>query len=108
MLPSMILTTDTELTQRAARGDRDAFARVYEDCFPAVWTFACRQTMGRPAAEALTSRVLRQTFGELVSYDAQIPFAAWLHALSLRVAASPSPRTARRGLPAPPHTTRRA
>lgn len=108
MLPSMILTTDTELTQRAARGDRDAFGRVYEDCLPAVWTFACRRTVGRTAAEVLTSRVLRRTFSELALYDGQVPFAAWLHALALRVAASPAPRTSRPGLPAPPHTTRHA
>ena len=102
----MILTTDTEITQRAARGDRDAFGRLYEDCLPAVWAFARRRTAGRPAAEVLTSRILRRAFGELASYDGQVPFAAWLHALALRVSASPPPRTSRPGLPAPPHTTR--
>lgn len=104
----MIRTTDSELTQRAAHGDRDAFRCVYADSLPVVWAFACRRTAGRPAAEALTSRILRRAFGELSSYDGQVPFAAWLHTVALRVAASPTPHTTRSGPPAPPHTTRRA
>lgn len=104
----MLRTTDTDLTQRAARGDRDAFGRIYGDCLPAVWAFAYRRTGGRAEAEALTSRILRRAFSEIASYDGQVPFAAWLHALALRVAASPPPRASRPGLPAPPHTTRQA
>ncbi len=102
----MIFTTDTELTQRAAHGDREAFERVFENCLPAVWAFACRRTDGTAGAEALTVRILRRTFRELASYDGQIPFAAWLHTLALRVAATP-PRASRPGLP-PQHTTRLA
>ncbi len=104
----MLRTTDTDLTKRAARGDRDAFGRVYGDCLPVVWSFACRRTASRAEAEALTSRILRRAFGEIATYDGQVPFAAWLHALARRVAATPPPRAARPGLAAPPHTTRHA
>ncbi len=104
----MIPKTDTELTQRAAHGDRDAFGRLFDECLPVVWSFACRRTAERQAAETLTSRILRRAFAELESYDGQIPFAAWLHALALRVAATPLPRTARPEQPASPQSTRQA
>ena len=104
----MIASTDTELTQRAAQGDRDAFGRLYEQCVPVVWAFACRRSGDRPEAELLTSRILRRAIEELESYDGSVPFAAWLHALALRVAATPPPRTARPELPASPHSTRQA
>lgn len=105
----MLSTTDTELTQRAACGDREAFARVYDHSLPPVWAFACQRARGqRAAAEALTSRILRRMFVELASYDGQVPFAAWLLAVAQRVAAAPAPRALRPTRSAPPYTPRHA
>ena len=99
----MLVSTDTELTRRAAAGDRDAFERLFAQCLPSVWAFASRRAAGRAAAEALTGRILRRAFAELDHYDGQVPFAAWLLTLARRVASSQAPRPTRPTAP-PPRT----
>lgn len=91
----MLVSTDTELTHRAAAGDREAFERVYAASLPAVWAFAMRRTGSRAAAEALTARILRRAFAELEGYDGQVPFGAWLLGVARRVATAQWPRPAR-------------
>jgi len=102
----VLVSTDTDLTRRAAAGDRDAFERVYAQCVPAIWAFASRHASGRAAAELLAGRILRRAFAELDGYDGQVPFAAWLLVLARRVATAPAPRPARP--PLAPHRTRQA
>jgi len=102
----MIVATDTDLTQRAASGDREAFGRVFEQSLPAVWAFACRRTGNRAASEMLTRRILCRAVDELGSYDGQVPFAAWLLAVARRVAAPASPRRTRPHGRRPAPTTR--
>jgi DNA-directed RNA polymerase specialized sigma24 family protein len=91
----VLVSTDTDLTRRAAAGDRDAFERVYAQSLPAVWSFASRRAAGRASAEALAGRILRRAFAELDGYDGQVPFAAWLLAIARRVANAQAPRAAR-------------
>lgn len=102
----MLVTTDTQLTQRAARGDREAFERVFAASLPPVWAFARRRASSRFAAEALAGRILRRAFAELEGYDGQVPYAAWLLALARRVAQTQAPRPAR--TPTPPHRSHHA
>ncbi len=102
----MRVAADTDLIQRAAAGDRDAFEQVFADCLPSVWAFVGRRTRGRAAAEALASRILRRAFAELDDYDGQVPFAAWLLALARRVASTNAPHPAR--LSGPPRHTHHA
>jgi RNA polymerase sigma-70 factor (ECF subfamily) len=99
----VLVSTDTEITQRAAAGDREAFEQVYAACLPAIWRFVSRRTAGRAAAEALTGRILRRAFCEIGDYDGQVPFAAWLHAVARRVANVQVPHPARPS-GAPPRT----
>lgn len=99
----MLVSTDTELTHRAAAGDRDAFDRVFAHALPAVWAYASRRVSGRAAAEALTGRILRRAFLELDDYDGQVPFGAWLLTVARRVASVQLPRT-RRQVGTPPCT----
>jgi RNA polymerase sigma-70 factor (ECF subfamily) len=99
----MLMTTDTALVQRAARGDRDAFASIYEESFRCVYAFAARETRSRAAAEALTERVLVQVFKVLDRYAGDVPFAAWLQAIAKSVAAGErSRRRPARVAPKPP------
>ena len=91
----MLLTTDTELTRRALRGDPDAFTRVFEASFPCVWRFAARRLGSAVGAETLTAEILARMFRELGAYDGEVPFAAWLLALCKETARAAS------GLPAP-------
>jgi RNA polymerase sigma-70 factor (ECF subfamily) len=99
----MLMTTDTALVQRVARGDRDAFASIYEESFRCVYAFAARETLSRAAAEALTERVLLQVFEVLDRYAGDVPFAAWLQAIAKSVAAGErSRRRPARVAPKPP------
>lgn len=99
----MLMTTDAALVQRAARGDRDAFASIYDESFRCVYAFAARETQNRAAAEALTERVLVQVFEALDGYTGDVPFAAWLQAIAKSLAASErSRRRPARVAPKPP------
>lgn len=88
----MLMTTDTVLVQRAALGDREAFASIYEESFRCVYAFAARQTGTKAAAEALTEVILIQVFGTLESYEGDVPFAAWLQSIAKNVVAGTAPR----------------
>lgn len=88
----MLMTTDTALVQRAALGDPDAFASIYEESFRCVYAFAARATPGRARAEMLTERILVKVFEALGHYAGDVPFAAWLHAVAKTVAVDPQPR----------------
>jgi RNA polymerase sigma-70 factor (ECF subfamily) len=88
----MLMTTDTVLVQRAARGDREAFASIYEETFRCIYAFAARRTHTRAAAEALTEVILIQVFGMLESYAGDVPFAAWLLSVAKSVVAGTGPR----------------
>lgn len=102
----MLVSTDTDLTQRAAAGDRDAFERVYAESVPAVWAFVTRRGGGRASAEALAARILRRAFAELDGYDGRVPYAAWLLGVARRVASAQAPRPTRP--PSAPHRSHHA
>lgn len=91
----MLVSTDTELVQRAADADREAFEQLFAACLPAVWAFATRRSVGRAGAEALTTRILRRAFLELEHYDGEVPFGAWLLGVARRVTALQAPRPSR-------------
>jgi len=93
---SMLLTTDTELARRARRGDREAFAQIFDASLPCVWRYAARHARRRAAAELLTERILARVFLELDRYDGEVPFAAWLLALCKETSAPSPPTSARR------------
>jgi DNA-directed RNA polymerase specialized sigma24 family protein len=91
----VLVSTDTDLIQRAAEGDREAFEYVYSQCFPPIWSLASRTAAGRVSAEALARRILQQAFAELDDYDGQVPFAAWLLSVAHRVARTHAPHPTR-------------
>ena len=99
----MLMTTDTALVQRAALGDPEAFASIYEESFRCVYAFAARETRDRAAAELLTERILVRVFEALDRYAGDVPFAAWLQAIAKSVAAGErSRRRPARVAPKPP------
>jgi len=84
----MLMTADPRLVQRAALGDAEAFATIYEQSLGCVYAFALRRTSGREAAEKLTERILEQIFGQLDGYTGDVPFAAWLLGIAKGVASA--------------------
>jgi RNA polymerase sigma-70 factor (ECF subfamily) len=88
----MLMTTDTVLVQRAAGGDRDAFASIYEESFRCVYAYAARQTGTKAAAESLTEVILIEVFDSLASYAGDVPFAAWLQSIAKHVVTGTAPR----------------
>lgn len=76
---------DPQLVRRAASGEAEAFAAVYQQGFNRVYRFAVRRTSGRQEAEALTERILEQSFGQLDRYTGAVPFSAWLLGIAKRV-----------------------
>jgi RNA polymerase sigma-70 factor, ECF subfamily len=99
----MLMTTDSALVRRAALGDREAFALIYEESFRCIHAFAARETQDRAAAEVLTERILVRVFEALDRYAGDVPFAAWLQAIAKTVAADePSHCRPSRVAPKPP------
>jgi RNA polymerase sigma-70 factor (ECF subfamily) len=98
----MLMTTDTLLVYRAARGDRDAFERIYDASFACVHAFAAQRTASRAAAETLARDILAHAFAGLDDYAGDVPFAAWLYGVAKQVAAKSRvglPQRARRAAP---------
>lgn len=81
----MLMTTDTLLIYRAARGDREAFETIYEASFACAYAFAVRHSASRRVAEDLTRRILARAFEQLEDYAGDVPFAAWLFGIARQV-----------------------
>jgi DNA-directed RNA polymerase specialized sigma24 family protein len=98
----MLMTTDTLLVYRAARGDREAFERIYDASFACAWAFAGQRTGTRAAAESLARAILAHAFAHLDDYAGDVPFAAWLFGVAKQVATrsrGSRPQRARRTAP---------
>jgi hypothetical protein len=52
----MLMATDTALVQRAALGDADAFASVYEESFRCIYAFAARATSAVTGGDEVARR----------------------------------------------------
>ena len=101
----MLMTTDTGLVRRAASGDADAFATLYEQSVGPVYAFALHRTGERGAAEDLTRRILAEVVVQLDAYAGEVPFAAWLLGIAKRVAPRSGPAGRKPAAVPPPGTT---
>ena len=82
---SLIGTDDVELIARAARGDREAFGRLYERYVLRVFRHIYFLTSDSQLAEDLTAQTFLKTLEALPRYEIRgIPFLAWL----LRIASN--------------------
>ncbi|GHA28970.1 hypothetical protein GCM10010372_31080 [Streptomyces tauricus] len=77
----------TELVARAAAGDRDAFATLYNEFRPQVFTYLDRRTMNRPLAEDLTQDVFLRALSRLETFHAERGggFGAWLMTIARNI-----------------------
>ncbi|HTR97107.1 MAG TPA: sigma-70 family RNA polymerase sigma factor [Candidatus Acidoferrales bacterium] len=80
-LSPILETSDVGL---AARGDAQAFARLYEDHKDRIWALACRMTSPDRAAE-LTQDVFVRAWQKLGTFRGEAQFGTWLHRLAVNL-----------------------
>lgn len=79
--------TLAELLERAARGDQDAFARLYDDTVPRVYGLVLRVVRDPALAEDVTRRVFVGAWLQAGHYDAsRASVLAWLTTAAHRCA----------------------
>jgi RNA polymerase sigma-70 factor (ECF subfamily) len=80
---SQILETRDDVA-RAARGDAQAFARLYEEHKDRIWALARRMTGHEHAAE-LTQDVFVRAWQKLGTFRGESKFSTWLHRLAVNL-----------------------
>jgi RNA polymerase sigma-70 factor (ECF subfamily) len=79
-------TADDELVALAQRGDREAFAALYDRYLPRIHGYAYRLLGGREAAEDASTEVFMRALAALPAYRAG-SFRSWLFAIAHNVVA---------------------
>ena len=69
----------------AARGDRDAFERLYRANTGRVFALCIRMVGDRTTAEELTQDVFVRAWGKLDQFRGDASFSTWLHRLAVNV-----------------------
>ena len=70
-----------ELVRRSKQGDRDAFAKVYEQCAPAVHGLL-RASLPREHCEDLHQEVFVTAWTQLDRFDARQSFPPWVYGIA--------------------------
>lgn len=70
---------------RAARGDRDAFGRLYQAHAGRVFALCARMTADRALAEELTQDAFVRAWEKLPLFRGESSFGTWLHRLTVNV-----------------------
>jgi RNA polymerase sigma-70 factor (ECF subfamily) len=83
--PASRPTTDPGDAVRAAAGDRDAFARLYEAHAARVFALCARMTADRALAEELTQDAFVRAWEKLPLFRGESSFGTWLHRLTVNV-----------------------
>jgi RNA polymerase sigma-70 factor (ECF subfamily) len=74
---------DSQLIQRAQKGDREAIAALYDGCYASVFTFIYYRVSDLECAEDLAIEVFVRMISMLPSYaDQGRPFLAWLYTIA--------------------------
>ncbi len=67
------------LAQRAQKGDKEAFARLYEAHFDKIYRYTLLRVENKAEAEDMTQQVFVRAFESIPSYRWKgVPFSAWL------------------------------
>jgi RNA polymerase sigma-70 factor, ECF subfamily len=76
-------TEEQEILERAARGDSDAFGKLYERYVERIFNYVYYRTGDVHDAEDLTARVFHRALNHIVNYtDRGLPFSAWLYRIA--------------------------
>jgi RNA polymerase sigma-70 factor (ECF subfamily) len=74
---------DFALTQRAAKGDMQSFAELFERHNRRVYSLCLRMTQNQSEAEDLAQEVFVQLFRKIGSFRGESAFTTWLHRLTV-------------------------
>ncbi len=74
---------DFELTQRAAKGDSEAFELLYRRHFRRVYALTLRMLGDPTLAEDLTQEVFVNLFSKIGSFRGESQFTTWLHRMTV-------------------------
>lgn len=83
--PPPLACADPGDAARAAAGDRDAFARLYQAHTGRVFALCARMTADRALAEELTQDVFVRAWEKLPLFRGESSFGTWLHRLAVNV-----------------------
>jgi RNA polymerase sigma-70 factor (ECF subfamily) len=75
--------TDHVLTQKAASGDMQSFAELFERHNRRVYSLCLRMTQNQSEAEDLAQEVFVQLFRKIGSFRGESAFTTWLHRLTV-------------------------
>jgi len=77
--------SEKELVRLAQRGDKNAFARLYERHKQRVYAICFRITRERTEAEDCTQEAFLQCFLRLATFRGESALSTWLHRLAVNV-----------------------
>ena len=74
---------EQNLVQQACRGDKEAFAKLYENHFDRIYRYVVMKIGNQTEAEDMTQRVFIRAYESIGSYKSQgVPFSAWLYRIA--------------------------
>ena len=77
--------SDADLVARAAAGDREAFASLYDRYQAAIFRFALHMTGSRDVADDIVQEVFVALMRNLGRFDSQRSFPAYLYGIARRI-----------------------
>ncbi len=76
-------TEEQVILERAARGDSEAFGKLYEQYVERIFNYVYYRTGDVHDAEDLTARVFHRALNHIGNYtDRGLPFSAWLYRIA--------------------------
>jgi RNA polymerase sigma-70 factor (ECF subfamily) len=78
-----IRSHDFDLTQRAAKGDMEAFEEIYRRHHRLVYGLCLRMTQNVAEAEDITQEIFITLFRKVGSFRGESAFTTWLHRLTI-------------------------
>jgi len=78
-------TSETQLIERAQRGDQEAFAALYKSHKRRVYSLCLRMTGNTTEAEDLAQEAFLQLFRRISTFRGESAFSTWLHRLVVNV-----------------------
>ncbi len=83
--PTSQATSETQLIERAQRGDEEAFAALYEAHKRRVYALCLRMTGNVAEAEDLAQEAFLQLFRRISTFRGESAFSTWLHRLVVNI-----------------------